>query len=308
MAKLRTFIQNGNWYKGNLHLHTTISDGHLDPVDSVAVYRDNGYDFLAVTDHSWYGIHNDLQTDNFLIFGGTELGELLECDKGFCHHIVVIGHPDETKFTHGQNVQELCKGMTTQQMIDFVKANGNVAIYCHPRWSHVSMKEYLTINGCIGMEVYNHVSEIACSDGDAISYFEHSLWTGNKIFAFATDDAHARSGYMGGWINVKAKSLTHKDIMDAIKVGSFYASSGGPEIYDFYVDGGIAYIKCAPSARVGFFGDATPGNSFNAEGALITEQSWEFSKVWSPGGRMNCVYAVCFDEYGRKSWTQPVWL
>ena len=39
-----------NWYKGNLHLHTTISDGQRTPEESFELYRGNGYDFVARTD------------------------------------------------------------------------------------------------------------------------------------------------------------------------------------------------------------------------------------------------------------------
>ncbi|MBR2262926.1 MAG: hypothetical protein IJ917_01045, partial [Firmicutes bacterium] len=44
--------QNGNtWYKGNLHMHTQVSDGDLPFEEAVALYRKAGYDFLAITDH-----------------------------------------------------------------------------------------------------------------------------------------------------------------------------------------------------------------------------------------------------------------
>ena len=39
------------FFKGNLHCHTTESDGKLSPDEVVALYRDLGYDFLALTDH-----------------------------------------------------------------------------------------------------------------------------------------------------------------------------------------------------------------------------------------------------------------
>ena len=39
------------WYKGNLHTHTTRSDGRKSPEEVMALYRDHGYDFLALTDH-----------------------------------------------------------------------------------------------------------------------------------------------------------------------------------------------------------------------------------------------------------------
>ena len=35
------------FFKGNLHCHTTVSDGKLSPDEVVALYRDLGYDFLT---------------------------------------------------------------------------------------------------------------------------------------------------------------------------------------------------------------------------------------------------------------------
>jgi len=37
--------------RGNLHAHTTFSDGQLSPAELVAAYERLGYDFLAITDH-----------------------------------------------------------------------------------------------------------------------------------------------------------------------------------------------------------------------------------------------------------------
>ena len=45
------FAAPGKWYKGNLHTHTTESDGALDPAEVVRRYREAQYDFLALTDH-----------------------------------------------------------------------------------------------------------------------------------------------------------------------------------------------------------------------------------------------------------------
>ena len=39
------------WFKGNLHTHTTDSDGQMSPDDCAALYRGRGYDFLSLTDH-----------------------------------------------------------------------------------------------------------------------------------------------------------------------------------------------------------------------------------------------------------------
>ena len=41
------------WLKGNLHSHTTCSDGRLSPQQRADAYAAHGYDFLAITDHAF---------------------------------------------------------------------------------------------------------------------------------------------------------------------------------------------------------------------------------------------------------------
>ena len=65
-------------FKGNLHAHTTFSDGRR-PIDEViARYRELDYDFLAITDHEdrifddyWFNI--PAGDDRMLILPGIEL-------------------------------------------------------------------------------------------------------------------------------------------------------------------------------------------------------------------------------------------
>ena len=47
------FEIEGKWFKGNLHMHTTNSDGRLDPDSARAEYGSRGFDFIALTDH-WH--------------------------------------------------------------------------------------------------------------------------------------------------------------------------------------------------------------------------------------------------------------
>ena len=41
------FFGDGQWYKGNLHCHTTVSDGSLTPEGVVELYKSHGYAFLG---------------------------------------------------------------------------------------------------------------------------------------------------------------------------------------------------------------------------------------------------------------------
>ena len=51
MSSSNPFSQPGRWYRGNLHTHTTASDGEQSVTERCAAYRAAGYDFLAITDH-----------------------------------------------------------------------------------------------------------------------------------------------------------------------------------------------------------------------------------------------------------------
>jgi histidinol phosphatase-like PHP family hydrolase len=45
------FSLPGSWFKGNLHVHSTASDGKLTPDQVIDWHRRRGYHFLALTDH-----------------------------------------------------------------------------------------------------------------------------------------------------------------------------------------------------------------------------------------------------------------
>ena len=167
------------------------------------------------------------------------------------------------------------------------------------------MEEYASIRGCIGLELYNHWAELSFCNGDSISYYDRSIWDRQGATCFAVDDAHVPAQCLGGYIVVKAKGLTHKSIMDAIKAGSFYASNGGPEISDFYIEDGIAYIRCSPCSNITFYSNGWFGSSNHAEISFLTKASWNTAQAFQPA---KYVYAICTDEKNRRSWTQPIWL
>jgi DNA polymerase (family X) len=53
--------------RGDLHMHTTLSDGHASIEEMAATARERGYDYIAITEHSAsHGFGNDVQTDELL--------------------------------------------------------------------------------------------------------------------------------------------------------------------------------------------------------------------------------------------------
>ena len=65
--------KEGNFYKANLHMHTTISDGHMTVEETKKAYMDKGYSIVAFTDHELMVPHNDLSDENFLAITSTEI-------------------------------------------------------------------------------------------------------------------------------------------------------------------------------------------------------------------------------------------
>ena len=68
----------GQWYKGNLHSHTTNSDGHLTPAQAVALFRQYGYSFLCLSEHDYYtDLRAELDREDFILLPGVEASSWL---------------------------------------------------------------------------------------------------------------------------------------------------------------------------------------------------------------------------------------
>ena len=163
---MRILENRGNWYKGNLHMHTTMSDGVLDPVEAINVYREAGYDFIAITDHRKVG--HLWQDNSFLILPGVEwdTGDAVNMPV---YHILGIGMDRETvDFYHGAPYEGAPLGNTRagvwaggrtnrkryhphpQAIIEAIRAAGGIAILAHPAWSVMSPEEIYDLHGLSG--------------------------------------------------------------------------------------------------------------------------------------------------------------
>ena len=50
---LRPFSKSGSFYKGNLHGHSSNSDGKFSVSEVIDAYKKRGYDFTCISDHLW---------------------------------------------------------------------------------------------------------------------------------------------------------------------------------------------------------------------------------------------------------------
>ncbi len=305
--ELRNFSKDGLWLKGNLHSHSTASDGDLSPEMMVRSFAERGYDFISVTDHNYYHDYSDLKIDNFILIPGFELSGSLNEKPVHLNFIQKGKHSPFESGTHfkmssSEETDEFCRKHKDDYLI----------ILNHPNWSLLEFPDIANIDYFTGVEVYNWGTVLGENMGESTHFWESGLRRGWKWKAIASDDNH--HGYVeqegwpfncwyidayGGWICVRTEERSQEAIIKAIENGSFYASSG-PEIYDFYVKDNYAYISCSPVDRIIIKGEYR--NIRRAIGPGITEAKIELR------GNKEFVRAECIDSNGKVAWTNPIYL
>ena len=187
-------------YKIGLHIHTTISDGRVSPEESARIYKEAGFDAIAITDHWKY--HGEDEISGLKIISGCEYnlggGDTSDCVM----HIVGIGMD--------YNPEIDMKTATRQSVIDAINNAHGLAVLAHPAWSLNSPRHALELNGFGATEIYNTVSECGQSDRAYSGYFV-DLMSNQGVYypLLATDDTHYYEGddETKAFIMLKADSL-----------------------------------------------------------------------------------------------------
>ncbi len=214
------------WLKGNLHSHTTNSDGKPSPQERLDGYVNQGYDFLCISDHytiTRIGTVN--APDDFVLVQGAEIHPENPFG-GQTHHFLAYNIDEDMD----------SKRMPPQHVINEVRRQGGSIWLAHPHWSSVNiLRDTLPLHGLAGIEVFNTTCRCAGRGESSVHWDDWMELLGRPIPALSNDDSHAlesenRDTY-GGWNMVKVKERTAKAIIDALERGCAYVSSG-PEIRD----------------------------------------------------------------------------
>ena len=244
--------KNGDrWYRGNLHTHTTISDGQRSPEEVKARYRDMGYDFIALTDHWKYGEGCECDPSGLLVISGCEynFGKIFDAEKGIFH---ILGLLTEKS-------PDISLADTPQAAIDKINEAGGLAVLAHPAWSHNTTELYLSLNGYWGTEIYNSVSGIPfnCRPYSGIVIDEGAV-RGRYPALIADDDAHFYRGEDGMsyvMVNLGDKPLNTENLKSALIAGDFIATQG--PFFTIGVEGREAVLRSeTPLSNVVFFTNA----------------------------------------------------
>lgn len=201
------------WYRGNLHTHTTNSDGRRDPQVVIDDYAARGYDFLMISDHDFLTAPAELDARGMVMIPGNEVTargpHLLHVNA----ERVVKPHPDR------------------QLVLDDIAQNDNsLAVLAHPNWhstyNHYNQELLETLEGFAGIEIYNGVIERLPGSPLATDRWDRLLGGGTRVWGFANDDSHVDGDVELGWNVVQTSDRSAQGIVNALRDGAFYASTG----------------------------------------------------------------------------------
>lgn len=293
------FDKPGRFYRGNLHTHSTRSDGRVSPDQVIAEYRDNGYDFLALTDHFMarfgYPIVDTrgYRTETFTTLLGAEL-HAPKTTLGDPWHIVGAGLP--------LDFAPPAPDETGPQLAARARAAGAFIGMAHPSWYGLTLNDALSLEAAHAVEVFNETCAGDNDRGDSWPMLDTLSAMGHRLLAYAADDAHfySRPDVRRSWVMVRAESLDPDAILTALKAGHFY-SSRGPEIHNVAVENGRLRVECSPASAI-FVGGIGP-KCRQIHGDELKSATFDLS----PFGGQYCRVTVA-DAQGRRAWTSPIWL
>jgi len=303
--------ETGNFYKANLHCHSTVSDGKLSPAELKKIYMEKGYSIIAYTDHNVLLSHADLADENFLPLNGFEIDITEEKEWSTrsvktCHICLVALDPDNltmpcyhrTKYLNPKNsgthrdeivfdeslpdFERVYNPECINTVIKTGRENGFFVTYNHPVWSLEEKEQYCNYHGMHAMEICNYGC-VAAGYGDYNEkQYDEMIRGGEKIFCIATDDNHNFASpesrhfdSFGGFTVIKAEKLEYKTITNALVAGSFYASQA-PEIHSLWFEDGKIHIECSDADRVILTtGKRRTGIVYAENGVPVTSASFE---------------------------------
>jgi hypothetical protein len=241
-------LTGGKWLRGNLHAHTTRSDGTHSPQQLIDAYAALGYGFLAISDH-----------DQIATFGDYGRWD----DRGL---VLIPGNEitaDGPHLLHINGSRTVAPDWRRQGVIDDANADnpggdgGSFVVVNHPNWwqncDHCPTSLLLSWTGYRGIEIFNGATNMTLGNGYATDKWDQvlpvSLAAGRKVWGFAHDDTHHPEDVGRGWLMAYVRSPGVSGVVEALRQGRFYASTG-VSIDKIEVDGLHVRVEAPGAQRI----------------------------------------------------------
>ena len=299
------------WYKGNIHTHTTKSDGDESPEKVVGWYRRHGYDFLVLSDHN----HLTL-----LEYGAGK--------RKFKRPIMIPGEEVSINIKQGTvpvhingiGIKRIVEPVDAGEVVPTLQANinlileaGGIASINHPnfKWAfdHEAIQQ---VSGASLLEVFNGHPGVNVYGGpdrpDYEEIWDRVLSSGKVIFGVATDDSHNYKDFVPdnsnpgrGWLMVRSSEASSPAIVDALGRGDFYASTG-VEFEELEISGD------AISLRVKQWREMEYATRFIGKDGTVHSEVVGTEASYRIRGDEGHVRATVRSSSGPKAWVQPVFV
>ncbi len=264
-------------FKANLHSHSNLSDGKLSPEEMKAVYRRNGYDILAITDHEAPKNHSHMSEPDFLMLTGYEgyVRKSADCSPtrydAEIHVNFLAKDPENVSFVCYN--PQCCKYLTKEQQaalhkvgsqkpreysVEYINEyirtgveNGYLVTYNHPVWSMESEADILAYEGYFSFEMCNYGTYVMGHEEHNGTLYNRMLSDGKRVFCHGSDDNHNKHpegshdwDSCGAWTMIMADELSYGKVIDALEKGEMY-SSMGPVFKEVSFDGETVHVECS---------------------------------------------------------------
>lgn len=301
------FTAPGRFFRGNLHTHSNLSDGCLEPEEVCRRYKAEGYDFISLTDH-FIGIYKypiadtiPFRDEQFTTILGAELHSGAMAN-GELWHILAVGLPADFEPGHSPAFVPVEGQESGAEIARRARDAGAYVAVAHPQWSGLTLEDARSIEAAHAVEVYNHGCATGCDRPDGFHTLDLLLSEGRKLDLVATDDAHfTEPDHFGGWVMVKAEANEPELLVDALKRGEFY-SSQGPELRHVEVTKKSVVVESSSVASVIVQGHGSAATAIHGNSMTRTEV---------PLGRFynsDWVRVSVIDAAGKRAWSNPMWI
>ncbi len=320
-----------NFYKGNLHCHSNLSDGRLSPQQLKEFYKANGYSFLAITDHEFLKNNSYLDDEDFITITSTEIAikEFLgqsTLEKPYmkvCHLNLYAKEQDndfnffynqiydhfsslelkKTLKTPPDDFDRVYSGEGVNHIINAANDNGFFVAYNHPRWSLENYSNYSAYEGLWAVEIFNTSCNVSGMYEYDINVADDFLRDGKRIFITSGDDNHNKQqDSFGTFVMINSDELKYERIIDALLKGEFYTSTG-PLIYEISIDGLKVSVKCSDAFKICLSTKGRRADSVSAENGQTINKA-EFSLFENDG----YFRITVIDKFGRRADSQSYFL
>ncbi|HEX9097719.1 MAG TPA: hypothetical protein VF990_16655 [Candidatus Dormibacteraeota bacterium] len=277
------YAAGGTWYKGNLHVASVRGVGKDLPSAIGAWYVAHGYAFLGISDMNTYTWASE--------YGERALPALPTVDATYPFaELLAVG------MDHWQPANDL-KGA-----IDWIVRDGGLPVLAAPGSAArpQNLATVLAAQRLFGLEIYDaRLADSNPGQQDATAMWDRLLSAGNRVYAFAGDDATSLNDPALGraWIEVLAPAQDVDSLLSSLREGAFIASTGA-EFTRLHVAGTTITA------------DATSGTSlrFIGRGGQVLKAVNGSSGTYQIRGDEGYVRVEATAPDGAKAWSQPFFI